>query len=233
MQQGEDSPDVLERYQAELSLLEVIAHQLARAVGASVNYDDLVSAGREGLFDAARRFDPRRGVPFRAYASLRIKGAMIDGIRQQALPRRAQERLAALTASLEQSRGEVRSAFASARQGHTEGAAEAHLVSHLANMATAAAIGPMALIAAEAPAPEAGPDPEQQLERAELLELVRRTIREMAPDEAGIIHAFYFEGRTLNDIAQQHNLSRSWVSRLHAQAMRRLTKRLKQGSVQQ
>ena len=55
---------------------------MARAARAgTVTLDDLRSFGREGLLQAARTFDPTRGVPFRRWANLRIKGAMIDGVR--------------------------------------------------------------------------------------------------------------------------------------------------------
>ena len=59
-----DSPEVLERFHSQLSLVETIAAHIRRSVGASIEFDDLVGAGREGLLDAARRFDASRGVPF-------------------------------------------------------------------------------------------------------------------------------------------------------------------------
>lgn len=45
--------------------------------------DDLVSAGSLGLIDAFNRFEAARGVPFKAYAEIRIRGAMMDGIREE------------------------------------------------------------------------------------------------------------------------------------------------------
>ena len=47
-----------------------------------MEHDDLVSFGREGLLDAARRYDESRGVPFRVYASFRVRGATYDGVRR-------------------------------------------------------------------------------------------------------------------------------------------------------
>jgi RNA polymerase sigma factor for flagellar operon FliA len=44
--------------------------------------DDMASAASLGLIDAVDRFEPGRGVPFEAYASLRIRGAMIDELRR-------------------------------------------------------------------------------------------------------------------------------------------------------
>ena len=76
-----DAPDVLARFEGELDLVEIIARQVARTMGSVVELDDLRSFGREGLLDAARKFDGARGVPFRAYANFRVRGAIIDGIR--------------------------------------------------------------------------------------------------------------------------------------------------------
>ena len=72
----------------QLELVNVIAGQLRRTLGSSAEYDELVASGREGLLDAARRYDPVRGVPFKLYANYRVRGAMLDGVRRAApLPR--------------------------------------------------------------------------------------------------------------------------------------------------
>jgi RNA polymerase sigma factor for flagellar operon FliA len=52
--------------------------------------DDLVAFGSQGLVEAAGRFDPARGVSFRSFAYYRIRGAMIDGIRQMGSYSRAE-----------------------------------------------------------------------------------------------------------------------------------------------
>lgn len=231
MQQGAgDSPEVLERYQAELSLVEIVAGQVARSIGSAVDYDDLIGAGREGLFDAARKYDANRGIQFRAYANLRVRGAILDGVRNQAhLPRRAHERFAALEAALAESEAEFSTAHSPAVGNLAVGDAERRLGAHLANVATAAALG----VTTHSEGSGAGgsqdenPNPEEQLAQAELLDLIRRTMDEMAPDEAGVVRAYYFESKSMGDIARQENLSKSWVCRLHAQAMGRLTRRIR------
>ena len=110
-----DSPEVLARFHSEIALVETIAAHILRSIGRSLELEDLVGAGREGLLDAARRFDPSRGVPFGAYANLRIRGAILDGVRQlSSLPRRAYERIAALEAAVQISDGEAEQVFADA-----------------------------------------------------------------------------------------------------------------------
>ncbi len=76
-----DSPEVLARLTEGLDLVDLVARQLRRQFGPYVQYDDLVSQGREALLAAARSFDPERGLVFRRWANLRVRGAMIDSVR--------------------------------------------------------------------------------------------------------------------------------------------------------
>lgn len=136
-----DSPEVLERFHAELSLVETIAAQIARSVGNSIEFDDLIGAGREGLLDAARRFEPQRGVPFRVYANFRVRGAILDGVRQLSLlPRRAHERIVALKEATIVSEGEAERTFV-VDALVTPSAADEALAEHLSAIAFAAAVG--------------------------------------------------------------------------------------------
>src|SRR5512141_211586 len=79
---------------------EGLARQGRRQFGPYVQLDDLASQGREALLAAARSFDPDRAVPFRRWANLRIRGAMIDAVRQGGnLPRRVYRKVRALQAA--------------------------------------------------------------------------------------------------------------------------------------
>ncbi len=230
LQGATDSPEILERFHTELALVDLIANQVARTIGIGTEYDDLLSAGREGLLDAARKYDATRGVPFRAYANFRVRGAVIDGVRKHSrLPRRAYERLAAMEASGAVSEGELDCVFLGATQGLGAGEAERRLAEHLANMATAAAAA--CGLSSDGESPDDNPkstlNPENQLERAELLDLIQRHIDDLAPGEAGVIRAYYFQDKSFSEIADGFNFSKSWVCRLHTQAMSRLTKVVK------
>jgi RNA polymerase sigma factor for flagellar operon FliA len=233
-----DSSEVLERFNSQLSLVKIIAGQVARTVGAHVEFDELMSGGREGLLDAARRYDPTRGIPFRMYANYRVRGAMVDGVRKMsALPRRAYERLTALEASSLVSEGEAEHVPAHVGPSRGPGDAEEALADHLAAMATAAAMGVLARVAWQPAAPGSTPveaiaesNPEEEFERAELLALVRKSLADLPRDESEIIRRHYFDGRALEDVAADLDMSGSWARRLHTRAMARLTKRLRLSS---
>src|SRR4051794_13880428 len=95
-----DSPEVVERVTREFELVRIVARQLVRTMGAVLGLDELEALGRDGLLTAARTFDPDRGVPFRRWANLKIRGAIIDGVRSHGgLPRAVYRRLKGLDAA--------------------------------------------------------------------------------------------------------------------------------------
>ena len=64
-------------------LVKFVAGRLSIYFGSNVEYDDLVGYGVFGLIDAIDKFDLSKNVKFETYASLRIRGAMIDAIRDR------------------------------------------------------------------------------------------------------------------------------------------------------
>ena len=64
-----------------LPQIKYIAQRIALRVPSSVEMDDLISAGVLGLLDAVGKFDESRGVQFKTYAELRIRGAILDSLR--------------------------------------------------------------------------------------------------------------------------------------------------------
>ena len=64
-----------------LHLVDHVVHQLAAGFPRHVDRDELRGAGAAGLVDAAHRYDPSTGVPFARYASIRIRGAVLDATR--------------------------------------------------------------------------------------------------------------------------------------------------------
>ena len=227
-----DSPEVLERFHGALDLVEIVARQVRRSLGAGVELDDLVSYGREGLLDAARRFDASRGVPFRAYANFRVRGAVVDGVRAAArLPRRVHERLRALESARQVSEGAAEDALGGGPPPGTAADAERALTAHLAAMATAMAVGLVAEPArgeeGELTTIDAGDNPEDAVGRAELLDRVQSAIATLPDAEAELVRRHYIEGERFDHVAADLGLSKSWASRLHTRAIARLTKRLR------
>ena len=63
-------------------LVRTIACRMVRRFPSCVDVDELINVGALGLMDAVDRFDPSREVPFKAYAEIRIRGAIVDALRE-------------------------------------------------------------------------------------------------------------------------------------------------------
>lgn len=66
---------------AGMTLVRQIAASVARRLPSHIERDELVSLGALGWAEARVRFDPSRGVPFAGFAAMRIRGAILDGLR--------------------------------------------------------------------------------------------------------------------------------------------------------
>ena len=86
-------------------LVKIVAGRLVMYLGYTVEYDDLVGYGIFGLIDAIDKFELTKGVKFETYASLRIRGAILDQIRKMDwIPRTLRQK----QKKLEQARSEER-----------------------------------------------------------------------------------------------------------------------------
>ena len=65
-----------------LHLVSAIASHMQRSMSVHVELDDLIHAGTMGLFEAANKFNSDKDVSFPAYAKHRIRGAILDSLRQ-------------------------------------------------------------------------------------------------------------------------------------------------------
>ena len=81
--QKKPTPEIREQLiLAYAQLVKLVAGRLSMYLGHNVEYDDLVSYGIFGLIDAIDKFDSMKAVKFETYASLRIRGAILDQIRK-------------------------------------------------------------------------------------------------------------------------------------------------------
>lgn len=229
--QTADPPQVMERFNQHLRLAAVVARHVMQGCGSELELGDLLTFAQEGLLDASRRFDASRGIPFPAYARLRIRGAVIDGIRASSkVGRHTHHKLHAMDAALRYSEGLAEDVLGG---GAANAGAEAEqaLNDHLAAMATAMALGVVAgtvlqddervAVAANAESPE------DLVMQSELRVQLQAAIEALPPQEGELLRRHYLEGEQLDVVAQRMGLSKSWGSRLHCRALDRLSKRLR------
>ena len=225
-----DPPEVLARFHRERDLVAAIAYQIKRQLGVPLSISELRSFGDEGLLEAARSFDESRGVPFRRFANLRVRGAMLDGLRGWSdLPRSVYAEIRRIEAA--DHLQEVFDEEDAADRATTPQAADDRLSAYLAGIATAIALGTIATTGEHGSEPEARePSPEDMVAQAELRTLLREVVGSLPDAERTILERHYFEGATLDEAAASMGLSKSWGSRLHARAVELVTRRMKQST---
>lgn len=223
---------MLARVKEGLDLVDILARQLRRQFGPHVQLDDLTSQGREALLAAARSFDPDRGVPFRRWANLRVRGAMIDGVRSQGnLPRRVYRQLRALQAADQVHHAAAEDAASTpAPEGE---AADAKLTDQLGTAAMAMALSFLTMKADDALGHARDPhdSPEEAVGKAELVASIRDAIAERPEAERRLLERHYFDDVTFEEAARELGLSKSWASRLHARAIEGVARALKRSRV--
>jgi RNA polymerase sigma factor for flagellar operon FliA len=179
--------------------------------------EDFMSAGFLGLVEAAERFDPKRGYEFRAYAFLRIRGAIIDHIRNSCeVSRHAYRTLKSLEGAQELRELELDRLDAGGKRREAKRAAAVAFLTK-----SAAAFKVVSAFDKQNQEVEQSPDnPEKILDAERESKKIRRLVATLPEKERTIVEQYYFHDRTFTEIAKAHaGLSKSWVSRLHDRAL--------------
>jgi RNA polymerase sigma factor for flagellar operon FliA len=223
---------VIERVQGGLDLVETLAKQVERQITTRIPREELVSFGREGLLLAARSYDPARGVPFGCWATMRIRGAMIDGMRKTGgLPRRAYRKLRQMELADQAQEALVEEDAGSAPRTADE--ADSRLAKYVQGLATAMAMGYVVIGTREDAEAEKDeiPTPEEQVAAAEIEHELRGAVERLPEAERHIVTRHYFDGATVEEAARERNLSKSWGSRLHTRALELIAKDMKRSKL--
>jgi RNA polymerase sigma factor for flagellar operon FliA len=219
---------------AHINLVKTLASRLAHRVPSHIELNELVSVGMMGLVEAARRFEPSRGVPFDAFARRRIQGAMVDALRDlDSTPRsvRRQRRdidnaIVRLRHSLkrEPTTGEIAGELQMSEDEYDR------TLEHL----RAADVGAVRQL-------ETGPDGaplidialdddglQARLERAELRRHLAEAIQALPERERNILVLYHEHDLTLAEIGAVIGVGESRVSQLRTQAIARLRASLRE-----
>jgi RNA polymerase sigma factor for flagellar operon FliA len=209
-----------------LDVARKAAHLIHPRVREFIELEEVIALGNAGLAEAAQRYDPERGVAFTTFAWYRVQGAIIDGVRRSAnLPRRVWAKLVALRAAAEylEHRGE-RDAGAAKLGASPRSGADA-----LTAMRDAlSAIRTMYVASLEElqdrgfdPVEDAA-GPAEHLVNGRLAARLREAVRHLPDKERALLTKHYWEGKNLLEAGAELGISKSWASRLHAQAVEKL-----------
>jgi len=181
-------------------------------------FDDLVAAGYLGLVEAAERYDEKLGKEFRSYAFFRIRGAVIDSLRESSeFSGRAYRYAKALQA---------------VQQLQEEGHSRAKLTSGDASLDIArifdyAAQGALAFRMSMSDVDEevssmaaSNPNPEEELATRQDIAGLKELIKDLPRKERLVLEEYYFKEKSFAEIADDHEgMSKSWVCKLHSRGL--------------
>ena len=230
------SPETLvERY---ASLVKRIANHLLGRLPDGVALEDLVQTGLIALLDAARQFSPSKGASFETYASIRVRGAMLDEFRNTDwAPRsvyRKQRQLTAAIRAVENRTGE----HASPREIAEE--LGVTLDEYFQMVAATTTQRMFSLDDAGGDDVTAGNDsidsarePFAELESAEFRAAMAEAIGVLPEREALVMSLYYDEELNLKEIGEVLGVTESRVCQIHGQALARLRARLQTWSAGQ
>jgi len=201
-------------------LVRRVALQVASRLPAQVELSDLTQAGFLGLLDAASRYDAAKGVRFSTYAELRIRGSILDGLRElDWVPRSVRRR----RRELEAASGRLEARLGRA-PSETELAVELDLsVSDLGRIEPTVE---MVETTDDLVRDPNAIDPHEALARRELFRILVEAIETLTKNERLVMTLYYYEELTMKAVGEVLGVNESRVSQIHKKAVRTLRKRL-------
>ena len=216
-----------------LPQVRLIARRIQERLPENVALDDLVSTGVIGLISAIDNFDPAQNVKLRTYAEYKIRGAILDSLRDLDWAPRQKRRRA------KQIEKAISAAEQRLKRAPDEDEVAAQLEISLAEYHEwLVEIRGLNIGSLEGTGNEQGKDlinyvpdagdnlPSTLLERSELERLLAESIGEIPAMERTVLGLYYKEELTLREIAQVVNLHESRISQLKSQAILRLRGKL-------
>ena len=210
-------------------LVKVVAGRLSMYLGYSVEYDDMVSYGVFGLIDAIDKFDMTKEVKFETYASLRIRGAILDQIRKMDwIPRtirQRQKQIDNVMKEIEQRTGreatddEVAKGLGISCDEFLEWQSQlkANNVISLNEYVEQGSD-----IASDKNATGSYEMPEAVVEKSELKEMLEEALELLTEKEKKVVLLYYYEDLTLKEISRVLEVSESRISQLHTKALQKM-----------
>lgn len=212
-------------------LVKVVSGRLSMYLGYTVEYDDLVSYGIFGLIDAIDKFDYGKGIKFETYASLRIRGSILDQIRKMDwIPRsvrQKQKQMEAAISKIEAEENRVATDEEIAKelnismdeyfnwQGQTK-------VTNIASIDEFVDQG--IEVKAFDSHKYANNEPEKAYEQEEMKELLASSLEGLTEKERMVVLLYYYEELTLKEISKVLDVSESRISQLHTKALQKMKK---------
>ncbi len=229
------SDDLREKLILEYApLVKLVAGRLSMYLGSNVEFDDLVGYGVFGLIDAIDKFDAFKDVKFETYASLRIRGAILDQIRKMDwIPRtirQKQKQIDKVCGQIQIEKGreatddEIAEALGITNDEYSDWQSQMKitgLVSLNEYLETGSDIpNERTRVSSDFQ------QPEKALEQSELKQMLVEALELLTDKEKTVITLYYYEEMTLKEISRVLEVSESRVSQLHTRALSKMKNKM-------
>lgn len=214
-------------------LVKLVAGRLNMYLGYTVEYDDLVSYGVFGLIDAIDKFDFCKGIKFETYASLRIRGSILDQIRKMDwIPRSVRQKQRQIENAITKLEKEKGTNFKDADIANELGISldEYRGWESQTNISNIASLDEFMEQGTEGSVKEFRNstyiEPEESIDKAEVKKLLMEALELLTEKEKKVVLLYYYEELTLKEVARVLEVSESRISQLHAKALEKMKKHL-------
>ncbi len=210
-------------------LVKLVAGRLNVYLGSNVEYDDLVSYGIFGLIDAIDKFDYGKGIKFETYASLRIRGAILDQIRKlDWIPRSVRQKQKAMDAAAKRLETEIGPNYTDSDMARELGITEDEYGNWLGqtNISNISSLDDYMeqgndVGYGNAPTYKRA-EPESIVVENELRDSLSVAMQNLTEKERKVVLLYYYEELTLKEISRVMEVSESRISQLHSKALKKM-----------
>lgn len=234
MYQKNPAADIREQIIIEYApLVRLVAGRLSMYLGYNVEYEDLVSYGVFGLIDAIDKFDVGKDVKFETYASLRIRGAILDQIRRMDwIPRTVRQKQKKIDEAIKSVEMKTGKAALDEDIARELGVSEDEYMNWQAQLKITNVVSLNEFVEqGSEPVMDARTNshfaqPEDVVSQNELKEVLEETLEILTEKEKKVILLYYYEELTLKEISRVLEVSESRVSQLHTKALLKMKKKM-------
>jgi len=207
-------------------LVKRIAYHLAGRLPASVEVDDLIQAGMLGLLEAAANYAEGRGASFETYAGIRIRGAMLDGLRKlDWAPRSVHRKARAVAKAIREIESEIgreaRDVEVAERMGMQ--LSDYH---RIVEDSAGCQISSLTTEEGEMTLTDSAADPFRDVVDEDFRAALAEAISNLPERERLVMSLYYDDELNLKEIGAALRVSESRICQIHGQALVRLQARL-------
>lgn len=210
-------------------LVKIVAGRLCMYLGNTVEYEDLCSYGIFGLIDAIDKYDLAKDVKFETYASLRIRGSILDQIRKMDwIPRTIRQRQRQIDEAIKELESKTGRAATDEEIAAALNISEDEYLKWQSQLNVTNVVSLNEFVeAGNEPVMEAEHNshfiqPEDNVSKQELKEKLEEALAKLTDREKSVILLYYYEDMTLKEISATLDISESRVSQLHTKAIQKM-----------